>query len=92
MFKLSKLKIGQKANLGHLKNLIENQNFTIHGNQVVGEIIQWVGGDSIESIDHLNYAPNDTIIYAREEYYGSVSFTKRDGEWFVTSIRTFSQG
>ena len=39
MFKLSKLKIGQKANLGHLKTLIENQNFTIHGNQVVGEIV-----------------------------------------------------
>lgn len=89
MFKLSKLKIGQKANLGHLKTLIENQNFTIHGNQVVGEIVQWVGGDSVESIDHLNYAPDGTIIYAREEYYGCVSFTKRNGEWFVTSIRTF---
>lgn len=91
MFKLSKLKIGQKANLGHLKTLIENQNFIIHGNQVVGEIVQWVGGDSVESIDHLNYAPDSTIIYAREEYYGSASFTKNNGEWFVTSIRTFNQ-
>lgn len=88
MFKLSKIKLGQKANFGHLKTLIENQNFTKYANQIVGDIIQWVGGDSIESVDHLNYAPNGTIIYARQHYWGSVSFTKNNGEWYVTTIRT----
>lgn len=88
MFKLSKLKIGQKANAGHLKNLIENQNYTRCGNGIIGEAVLWANGNNIEEYSHLNACPDNTIIEAREEYYGKVTFTKRNGEWFVTTIRT----
>lgn len=88
MATLSMFKLGAKVSMADLKHLINSQSFQVHGRQIIGDIVQWVGGDSVEDTNHLGYAPENTMIYAREHYYGSVGFTKRGQDWFVTSIRT----
>lgn len=92
MFTLSHFQMGQRVTNEELEDLINNQNYTEYGQgrYVVGEIVHWSTGHSIDNISQLSQAPNGTNIYAREEYFGLIEFTKNQNEWFITSITVYS--
>lgn len=92
MFTLSHFQIGERVSKEELENLINNQNFSEYGNgrYIVGEVVHWSTGDSVDNINQLDQAPNGTSIYAREEYFGIVEFTKNQNDWFITSISVYS--
>ena len=87
MFSISKLTVGLPATRTLLITLIEDTNYQAHGKQIVGDLLQWSNCSQVESIEHMDVAPEGTIVYAREHYFGNATFVKQGGKWFVTELR-----
>ena len=87
MFSISDLTVGTAITRTTLINLIKDTSYQTHGNQIIGDLLQWSNCSQVESISHMDVAPEGTIVYAREHYFGNATFVKQDGKWLVTDLR-----
>ena len=90
MFNLAMLNLGQAVNDTILNNLVDNQNFQLHNNQIIGDCVQWTSCDFVTDKFHLDLAPQNTAIYIREHYFGMVELVKLEQGWFVSQIKQWS--
>lgn len=82
------LEVGKVVNTNFIKEFVENQSYQKHGNQIIGEAAIWArAGEVVQDANHIDYAPDGSLIELREHYVGSALLCKHNGKWAVTSIR-----
>lgn len=80
------LEVGKSVNAQRLNDFINNQAYTVHGNQIIGEVALWSKGGPILEAYHTGMAPEGTCIQLREHYYGDANLVKHNGKWVVTRV------
>lgn len=87
MFSISNLTVGLHVTRSTLQKLVEDTSYQKHGNQIIGDLLQWSNSQQVESVEHMDAAPEGTIVYAREHYFGDATFVKHNNKWMVTELR-----
>lgn len=93
MFTISNVVVGTVISREKLEELIRESSFQSNGeSQVVGDLLYWSNLNQVKNIHHMDLAPENTIVYIKEHYFGIVTIIKNSNKWYVTNIETNGKG